>query len=392
MQVMPKKKLKVMYLSWFPFYGSGSGTYARYLAKYVNKKHTVAIVAPDDRKLNGVKLYPLKTPFRVAFTGHPEWPNCKLFTDISHRDILRLHKSALDSVVDAVEDFKPDIIHVHHAYPLSWTARFVKSTYQIPYIITVHGSELPTAQKDDRYIALTMDALRKAKRIVPNSGYTKEWSAKVFGDEFTRNMTVIPGGVDIGKFKKVSTTKIDKEYNLKGKKVVLFSGKLTKYKGVEYLVKAARKIDAEILILGDGSERKKLEKIAKDYALTNIRFLGHIKDDTEKLVQLYSRADVLTAPSVWDEPLGLVILEAMACETPVVVTKKGGIPLAVKEGKNGLFVKARQVNDLADKINTLLSNDERRRKMGILAREIAVSKFSWEAIAAKFVRMYQKYV
>lgn len=387
---MPKKKLRVLYLLLFPFYGSGSGTYARYLAKYVNKKHTVAIVAPDDRNLNGVKRYPLKTPFRIAFTGHPEWPNCKLFTDISHRDILRFHKSTLDSVVDAVEDFKPDIIHVHHAYPLSWTARFVKSTYQIPYVITVHGSELPTAQKDKRYIALTMDALRKAKKIIPNSAYTKEWAVKVFGQEFQKNMRVIPGGVDINRFQKVNTRDIAKELNVSGKKVVLFAGKLTKYKGVKYLIKAAKKIHGEIVISGDGPEKKNLKKIVEDEKITNVHFVGHV-DTTDRLVKLYSLADVFVTPSTWDEPLGLVILEAMSCETPVVVTRKGGIPLAVKDGKNGYFVKSRNSSDIVQKVNELLDNDTLRAKMGATARKIAEEKFAWPLIAEKFNHIYEKY-
>ncbi|MDP4011857.1 MAG: glycosyltransferase family 4 protein [Candidatus Roizmanbacteria bacterium] len=387
---MPKKKLKVLYLSWFPFYGSGSGTYARYLAIEVNKSQDVAIVSPDIRPINGVKLYPLKTPFRVAFTGHPEWPNCKLFTDISHRDILRFHKSALDSVVDAVEDFKPDIIHVHHAYPLSWSARFVKSTYQIPYVITVHGSELPTAQKDKRYIALTMDALRKAKKIIPNSAYTKDWAIDVFGNEFQKNMRVIPGGVDIKQFKKVNTDKITSELNLSGKKTVLFAGKLTKYKGVEYLIKAAKKIHGDVVISGDGPEKKNLLKIITDEHITNVHFVGHV-DSTERLVELYSMADVFVAPSVWDEPLGLVVLEAMATETPVVVTRKGGIPLAVKDGKNGFFIRSRNATDIALKVNKLLDDDNLRKKMGATARTIAVERFAWPLIAEKFISIYKKY-
>ena len=387
---MAKKKLRVLYLSWFPFYGSGSGTYTRYLAIEVNKTQEVALVSPDTRQIDGVKLYPLKMPFRVAFTGHPEWPNCKLFADISHRDILRFHKSTLDSVVDAVEDFKPDIIHVHHAYPLSWAARFVKSTYQIPYVITVHGSELPTAQKDKRYIALTMDALRKAKKIIPNSAYTKDWAVKVFGKEFQKNMRVIPGGVDINKFKKVRTDAIAKELKLTNKRIVLFAGKLTKYKGVEYLVKAAKKIHGEVVISGDGPEKKKLLKIVADEKITNVHFVGHV-DTTERLVRLYSLADVFVAPSVWDEPLGLVVLEAMATETPVVVTRKGGIPLAVKAGKNGFFIRSRNSTDIAEKVNKLLDNDQLRQKMGQTARKIAVERFGWPLIAEKFNHMYKKF-
>lgn len=386
-------KLRILYLQTFPLYGSGSGTYARYLAREVSKRHHVAMVAPDYRQLNNsnVKMYPIKMPFNVSFTGHPEWKNGRLYKDISHREILTIYKSFLNHTVDAVEDFHPNIIHVHHAFPFSWAARFIKSTYQIPYIITVHGSELPTAQKDKRYLALTMDALRRARRIIPNSFYTKEWLFKVFGDDYRRRVRVIPGGVDIHKFKKVATDDIDKLFDIKDEKVVVFAGKLTVYKGVKYLVRAAKKIRGKVLILGDGPERKNLEKIVKDEKISNVRFIGHLGNDTEFLIKFYSRANVFVAPSVWDEPLGLVILEAMACETPVVVTRKGGIPLAVKDGQNGLFIRPRNSQDMAEKINMLFDNEPLRLKMAKKAREIAVKRFSWEVIAHRFENIYEKF-
>lgn len=386
-------KLRILYLQTFPLYGSGSGTYARYLAREVSKHHQVAMVAPDHRQLTNsdVKMYPIKMPFNVSFTGHPEWKNGRLYKDISHREILTIYKSFLNHTVDAVEDFRPNIIHVHHAFPFSWAARFVKSTYQIPYIITVHGSELPTAQKDKRYLALTMDALRRARRIIPNSFYTKEWLFKVFGDDYRRLVRVIPGGVDINKFRKVATDDIDQQFNIAGEKIVVFAGKLTVYKGVKYLIRAARKIKGKVFILGDGPERKNLEKMVKDEKVLNVKFLGHFGDDTDFLIKFYSRANVFVAPSVWDEPLGLVILEAMACETPVVVTRKGGIPLAVKDGQNGFFIKPRNSQDMAEKINILFDNEPLRLKMAKRAREIAVKKFSWEMIAHRFENIYQKF-
>jgi glycosyltransferase involved in cell wall biosynthesis len=207
---MFKNKLRILYLQTFPLYGSGSGTYARYLAREIAKKHKVAMVCPDNRELKNVKIYPIKMPFYLAFTGHPEWKNCRLYKDISNREILQIYKSFLNHTVEAVEDFRPNIIHVHHAFPFSWAARFIKSTYQIPYVISIHGSELPTAQKDKRYIALTMDALRKAKRIIPNSYYTRDWMLKVFGDEYSDQIRVIPGGVDINRFKKPTLLKLTK--------------------------------------------------------------------------------------------------------------------------------------------------------------------------------------
>lgn len=390
---MVNRKLRILYLQTFPMYGSGSGTYARYLAREVAKHHHVAMVAPDSRQLSNsnVTIYPIKMPFNVAFTGHPEWKNCRLYKDISHREILTIYKSFLNHAVDAVEDFHPNIIHVHHAFPFSWAARFIKNTYQIPYIITVHGSELPTAQKDKRYLALTMDALRRARRIVPNSFYTKDWMLDVFGDEYRNQVRVIPGGVDINKFRKVATDDIDKMFDIKNEKIVVFAGKLTSYKGVKYLVRAAKKIKGKVLILGDGPERKNLEKIAKDEKITNVKFLGHLGADTDFLIKFYSRADVFVAPSIWDEPLGLVILEAMACETPVIVTRKGGIPLAVKDGQNGLFIRPRNSKHIADEVNLLLNDDTLRLKMARKAREIAVKRFSWEAIAHRFENIYQKF-
>lgn len=388
---MEPKKLRILYLQTFPLYGSGSGTYARYLAREVNKHHTVAMVCPDTRQLDGVKMYPMKLPFNVAFTGHPEWKNCRLYKDISNREILSIYKCFLNYAIDAVEDFKPNIIHVHHAFPFSWAARFIKSTYQIPYVISIHGSELPTAQKDKRYIALTMDALRRARRIIPNSYYTKDWMLKVFGDEYRKQIRMIPGGVDINKFHRVTTDDIDREFGLTGKKVVVFAGKLTKYKGVKYLIRAAKKIPGEIIILGDGPDKKYLMEITLNEKIKNVRFLGHFGKDTDFLIKFYSRADVFVAPSVWDEPLGLVILEAMACNTPVVVTRKGGIPLAVKDGKNGLFIRPRNVADIVEKVNYLLTHDEIRYKMGLKAREIAVEKFNWQTIADKFINIYQKF-
>lgn len=376
----------------FPLWGSGSGTYARKLAEETAKHHTVGMVAPDSRPLKRVQMFPLKMALPVAFTGHPEWPGCKLYTQITNLELMRLYEGFLNSVVDAVEKFKPNIIHAHHAFPLSWVARFIKAAYFIPYIITIHGSELPTAQKDKRYLALTGDVLRRARRIVPNSFWTKEWMFEIFGDDFREAVRVIPGGVDIKKFNPDLPTKdIDIKYGFKGKRVVLFAGKLTTYKGVKYLIKAARKIhDAEIVILGEGPERPALEQRVKDYGLTNVHFIGHL-GPSDELNKFYKRASVFVAPSVWDEPLGLVILEAMASRTPVVVTRKGGIPLAVKDGINGYFVRPRNATEIAEKVNLLLSNEEKRQKMADNARRIAVEKFSWELIAHRFILMYEKF-
>lgn len=386
--------MKILYLQTFPLWGSGSGTYARFLASEAGRKHKVGIVAPDTRVPVRTKVYPIKMPLKVAFTGHPEWPVCKLYKDITSRELFSLYNSFFRTTIKAVEDFKPDIIHVHHLYPLSWVARYIKATYGVPYVITCHGSELPTAQKDRRYWGLTVDSLRKSARIVPNSQWTREWMLKIFGEEFASLSRVIPGGVDVSKFKYDESLKksINEKYGLKGKKVVLFSGKLTPYKGVKYLVKAAKKIHGEVLILGDGPERQNLENLARELGVTNVHFLGYVGDTGQKLfVNFYSRADVVVVPSVWDEPLGLVVLEAMACSTPVVTTRKGGIPLAVKDGVNGYFVRPRNATEIAEKVNKILDNEKLMLRLGENARRITEEIFSWPRISHRFELMYKRF-
>ena len=385
--------MRILYLQTFPFWGSGSGTYARHLASEMGKKHKVAIMAPETRPIERAKLYPVTLPFPVAFTGHPEWPGCKLYKDLTSREIWQIYNAFLNATLDAVEDFRPEIIHVHHAFPTGWIASFIKDTYNINYVVTIHGSELPTLEKDRRYWQRTFDAMYRAKYIFPNSNYTREWFLRIFKGNFREKCRVIPGGVNIDKFvhSDAGAKEVDKKLNLHGKPVVVFAGKLTKYKGVEYLIGAAKNIHGEVVILGDGPERQNLEEKTKALGLTNVHFVGHLGAGVKKLVPYYSRADVFVAPSIWDEPLGLVILESMACGTPVVVTRKGGIPLAVKEGYNGFFVRPRNSAEIVAKVNKLLDNTDLRMKMGQNARKSVEEKFSWTLISEKFEQCYIKY-
>lgn len=388
--------MRILFLHTYPLWGSGSGTYVRHLAQELAKKHKIAITCPDDRTLPGCKIYPIKLPFFVAATGHPEYPGCKLYHGLSNRELLQIYSTFLRGSIRAVERFKPEIIHVQHCGILSWVARFIKAIYGINYIVTSHGTGLHTISQDKRFWPLTREALLSAKCVTAVSGDTRAWVLKTFGFDknFSRKMRTIPGGISIENYPREKPLKIiNKKYKLKKKKVVLFAGKLTSLKGVKYLVKAARKIKGSIFIIGQGPEESSLKKLAKDLKLKNIHFLGYFgKDKKNELMEFYYGADVFVAPSVWDEPLGLVILEAMACKTPVVVTRKGGIPLAVKEGFNGLFIRPRNSNDLAEKINKILRNAKLRKRLGENARKTVEEKFTWKKISKKFYRIYKKFI
>ncbi len=393
---MPKKPKvnKVLFLQCFPLWGSGSGTYTRDLTLEVNKFKNIktAIVCPERRTIPGIKIYPLEMPFPVAFTGHPNWPVCKNYKDLSPKEITQIFKFFLRSVINAVDDFKPDVIHVQHISLLLWTANFIKALYGINFIVTSHGTGVLAASENKTYIPLSQDALSRAKKIVAVSGDTKKWLLNIFGKDFLRKTRIIPGGVYLENFPAEKKIKIiNGKYKLKDKKIVLFSGKLTPQKGVFYLIKAAQNIKGDIYIIGDGPEKKKLEDFVYKLKLNNVHFLGYMGDEKkEELEEFYYRADILVTPSVWDEPLGLVILEAMATKTPVIATRKGGIPLAVKNGINGFLIRPKNSRQIAEACNKLLENDELRKKMGDAARETVEKKFIWKKIAQKYLRIYQK--
>lgn len=377
----------------FPLWGSGSGTFLRQLAaKLAKHNYHVGVAAPERRRFHDqIERFIIKPKQMAVFVGHPELREAKLYSKLRNDEILEIYHGYLRTCLSIVKKFKPDIIHVNHLSIISWVARFLKSVTGVPYIITSHGSDLHCLEGDRRYRLLTLDALRGASKITVVSADTRAWLKRLFGDEHSVKLRTIPGGIDAEDIKLGFEKKVfEKKYHLGGKKVVLFTGRLTPQKGVKHLIKAARHIPAEVFIIGDGPEKGSLQALVKEMGLANVHFVGYLGEDkSEELRYFYSNCDVFVAPSVWDEPLGLVILEAMAHEKPVVVTRKGGIPLAVKDGRNGIFVRPRNSREIAKAVLKLLSNDKLKEEMGRRARKTVIEKFLWEKIALKFERIYK---
>lgn len=388
-----KPRLRVLYLYMFPLWGNGSGAWLRELAVRIAKRRhfKVAILSPDKRELPGCKHYIVKLQQMGVFVGNPELKGVKRFEDMCGKELSDIYTSYLKKSVRAIEDFDPDIVHCFHTAWLPPVARAIKAFYGKKFIITTHGSDLHYLERDKRLADLVKDATKVCSYITANSTFTRNWFLKMFGRDLSYKTRTIPGGVNLTRTNGM-VDKIDKEYNLKGKKVVIFTGRLTVHKGVEYLIKAARKIDGEVLILGDGPERKYLESLIKQYDLKNVKILGYFKsEDRDILDAFYKRADVYVAPSVWDEPLGLVILEAMAQETPVIVTRKGGIMSVVKDGVNGYLVRPRNSTEIAKKVNKLLADNDLRKRMGERAKQTVIDRFTWDKVTERFERLYEKF-
>lgn len=385
--------MKILFLYDFPLWGSGSGIYLRGLIQeLVRMNYKIGVVAPEERRFleEKIKQYRVQPPQTPVFVGHPELEGAKRYSELSDREVTDIYKAFLDTTLEAVENFGPDLIHVNHLSLIAWVARYINGLKNIKYVITTHGSCLSNILLNRRYLPLCEDAIRQAKAITTVSGQTRSRFLKTFGRGYAKNFYIIPGGVDMKLFpNQVDTAPVDRKYKLKGKKMVLFCGRLSSEKGARYLINAAKDIKGKVFIAGEGPEKQLLAQVKTRKKLKNVRLLGYIPH--EKIIDLYYRADVFVAPSVVEEALGLSILEAMAGRTPVIATRKGGIPLLVKHNYNGLFVRPRNSQNIAATCNKLLDDDEKRKKMGEAARETVAKKFTWKKTGLKFHHLFKKF-
>lgn len=184
----------------------------------------------------------------------------------------------------------------------------------------------------------------------------------------TKRVTLIPLWIDTEKFKPIESQKRRHEKN----KVLLFVGRLAFIKGVKYLLRAFKQVletypDATLVLVGSGQDEKEYRKIAMELGIQKeIKFIGYVPHD--KLSRYYQSADVYVLPSLREE-FSNTILEAIACQVPVVATNVGSNPYLVKDGSTGFLVPPKHSDVLADRIIYVLSNQDIARKTASNARQ-----------------------
>ncbi len=190
-------------------------------------------------------------------------------------------------------------------------------------------------------------------------------------------ISVAPPGTDFERFRPVPDTTREP--------VILHVGRLKKYKSTDHLLYAARRLkekglDFRVVIVGDGDDRPRLEKLARKLRIADrVLFTGFVSE-AEK-ISWYQRSAVLAENSI-KEGWGLIVLEANACGTPVVVARSPGLVDSSRDGVNGLFYEYGNINELAAKLELLLTNPELRRRLGEQA--VAWShQWTWDGTADK---------
>ncbi len=289
-----------------------------------------------------------------------------------------------------------DLVHAHWIIPQGVIACLCKKIFNIPYIVSIHGSDIMAFDKsfnNSVFRKLYIIVLNNAAFVTANSNKTAEIVNRISN----LDVEIIPMGVDLDLFNPNQTFK--KEKGAKPNQEILFVGRLIDWKGVSYLVDAILKIKSSypkiiLKIIGDGPELSSLQARVKKLKLQkNVIFLKAVPN--YKLPDIYRNADVFVIPSIINdngetEGLGTVALEAMACGVPVIGTNVGGIPDIIKDRVTGLLVDEKNSEAIADSIIEIMENKPLRDDLSKNAHEFIQKRFSWDIISERFIKLYKK--
>jgi glycosyltransferase involved in cell wall biosynthesis len=264
----------------------------------------------------------------------------------------------------------PDLVHLHVPNPTG-DALFAIAPLGVPGVATYHAEITRLRPLTIPYAALQRRLLGRMNRVITTSDALAATTPHLRTDP--GRVSVIPLGIDPAEWgDSRPTTALGSRDPL-----VLFVGRLVHYKGVDVLIRAMQSVDARLFVVGDGSDRTALETLASSGGLSGrIRFTGVV--DRDELVDLYHRADAVVLPSTSRaEGFGTVLLEAMACGTPVVSTELGtGTSWVNRDGETGFVVRAGDPAALARAIGDLLGSPELRARMGDAGRKRVRTTFT----------------
>ena len=298
-----------------------------------------------------------------------------------------------------------DVVHSH-----TWYANMAGHTasllYGTPHIVSAHSLEPLRPWKAEQLGGgyqisswAEKTAYEAADAIIAVSDGMRADVMKAYPNVDPNKVVTIRNGVDTEKFAPNHDDAILKDFGITGR-YAMFVGRITRQKGLAHLLRAWKKVPAEYgLVLAAGSPDE--EKIGNEVAalITELQStrknVWWIKEmlPHEKLAAVLTHADLFLCPSIY-EPLGIVNLEAMSCETAVLASRVGGIPEVVSHQETGELVDytddhARFESDLTTAISSLMAQPELLIKYGKAGRQRAQTEFGWDAVAAQTIALYK---
>lgn len=320
---------------------------------------------------------------KVYYPRYIEFPKGYFFDKSGYMMYKGIKKLALK----LHQKYKFDLIHSHVAFPDGFSGMLLNENIKLPHIVTVHGQDFQnTIYRNEKCRQNLFKVMNKVDRVIAVSNKLKNI---VKGEEFIDKLEVVNNGIDIQECTVNNDIKVKKPKN---SILILSVSNLYKPKGIDLNIKAIAKLVKKYpnilyYIIGDGVERKNLERLVCDNNLSdNVVFLGRLNHD--KVMSYMSICDIFSLPS-WKEGFGVVYIEAMAHAKPVIGVRGEGMEDAIINKENGLLVEPKDIDSLVEALQFLIDNKQKALKIGKLGKETVINDFTWKKNAKKMLEVYE---
>ena len=297
-------------------------------------------------------------------------------------------------MADVAETENLDLLHVHYAIPHSISAILARESLapqrRLPVITTLHGTDITLVGADRSYLPITRYGIAQSDGVTAVSHYLKRATAETFQFD---HIAVIPNFICASDYRRHSMPELRRELSPEGEPLLVHVSNFRPVKRpvdcVEILARVLKGgTRARLVMVGDGSERVQAEHRARCLGVERqCSFVGK----QPRIVDYLSVADVLLLPSE-QESFGLAALEAMACEVPVIASRVGGVPEVVTDGETGCLSEVGDLEKMSRDAADLLSDEERRREMGVRARESAIARYSTDLVIPQYIDFYERVI
>jgi N-acetyl-alpha-D-glucosaminyl L-malate synthase BshA len=361
----------------YPTYG-GSGVVATELGKELaSRGHDVHFIS-----------YAL--PIRLTMTDHIYFHEVEVLSyplfEYPPYDLVLATKMA-----EVMSRFDLDILHVHYAIPHSISAYLAKQMLTdrvVPFVTTLHGTDITLVGNDRSYLPITRFGIEQSDAVTAVSDYLKQRTIQEF--QIEREVQVVPNFVDCDVYGPPSDRSVRSKFAKEDEGILTHISNFRPVKRVEDVIAifavVRKSVKARLLMVGDGPDRPKAEWLARTHGVADyVDFVGKQND----MSQFLAVSDVLLLPSEL-ESFGLVALEAMACEVPVIATRVGGIPEVVREGIDGFLYNVGDINAMAEGCLSILTNPAVRERLGKAARDRATREFCASKIVLQYEDLYRR--
>jgi starch synthase len=365
-----------------PHIYGGAGVVADQLSRALAARMAVEVrcFGPRDPRRDGITVRGYTPWERVGGKGAPRF--------VPALETLSIGLAMARDEVDA------DVVHAHTWYA-DMGAFWIGMLYRIPLVVTLHSMEPLRPWKADQlgsgYLVsswIEKTAVESAQRVIAVSHKMREDILAHFDADPAR-VVVIHNGIDPDQFKRTEARDALDRFGVR-QPYVLFVGRITDQKGIFHLLEAAPRLPAgvQVVLCASAPDTPEIEERLRRavQGRPNVVWINEMVP-VDVVTQLYSHAAVFVCPSVY-EPFGLINLEAMACQAPVVASAVGGIVEVVEDGQTGLLVPPAQPDPLAAAIRSVLDDPTRARQMGLAGRKRVEEKFAWAAVAERTEQVY----